>query len=135
MSITLADTGTTLVLNPDLYWTDENNWHPVEQTAQRTITGALVVDVQVRDGGRPITLQPQDESSGWTTRAQLDQLRNWAAVAGKTLTLTLRGSARTVMFRHQDGSAVEAEPVVHFNDVESGDFYRATIRLMEVETP
>ena len=64
--------------------------------------------------------------------ATLDSLRNWAAVAGKTLTLTLRGTARTVMFRHHDGAAIEAVPVQHFSDVDAGDWYRCTLRLMEV---
>ena len=41
MSITLSDGATTLALHPDLYWSDEHNWFPVEQTAQRTITGAV----------------------------------------------------------------------------------------------
>jgi hypothetical protein len=44
----------------------------------------------------------------------------------------MRGVARTVMFRHQDGEAVNASPVVHYSDVVSGDYYRATLRFMEV---
>lgn len=132
MSITLADTGTTLTLNPDLYWTDENSWHPVQQEAVRTITGALVVSVSAMVGGRPITLEPQDENTAWMPFSLVEQLRNWAAVPGKTMTLTIRGVPRTVMFRHQDGPGVDAEPVVHFSDVAAGDYYRCTLRLMEV---
>lgn len=131
MSITLSDGTTTVALNPDLYWTDENDWHPVEQSEERTITGALVVSAAQRIAGRPITLQPEDDSSGATTLAQLTQLRNWAAVAGQQLTLTLRGTARTVIFRHQDG-AISAAPWIHYSDVQAGDWYFATIRLMEI---
>lgn len=132
MSITLAVGGSSLTLHPDLYWSDENDWHPVEQTAQRTITGALVVSAIERVGGRPITLQPIDESSAWMPRATVEQLRNWAAVAGQEMTLTLRGVARDVIFRHHDGAGLEAAPVVHYDDPEATDWYRVTLRLMEV---
>lgn len=132
MSITLADTSTTITLNPDLLWGDELSWHPVEQSVERTVTGALVVDVNSRVGGRPITLSPEDDRSGWMARSVVDALRNWAAVPGKTLTLTLRGTPRTVMFRHHDGAAIEARPVIHYSDVESEDQYLCTLRLMEV---
>lgn len=134
MSITLAVGATSLTLHPDLYWSDENNWHPVEQVTDRTITGALIVQAAARlDGkGRPITLEPVDDNSAWMRRSALEQLRNWAAVPGQILTLTLRGVTQNVMFRHQDGSALEAVPVVHFSDVDGNDFYRVTIRLMVV---
>lgn len=130
-AITLAVGGTSVTLHPDLYWSDENDWHPVEQSAQRTITGALVVSTHQRVGGRPITLQPIDDASAWMPRATVEQLRNWAAVAGQELTLTLHGVARTVIFRHHDGAAVEATPIVHFDEMESTDWYVVTLRLME----
>lgn len=132
MSITLSDGVTTVTLNPDLLWSDESTWQPVEQSVERTITGALIVSVAARTGGRPITLQPEDTTSGWMTHATVELLRNWAAVPGKTLTLTLRSVARSVIFRHHDGVAVDASPVVHFNDVDASDWYSCTVRLMEV---
>ena len=132
MTISLTDGTTTVALHPDLFWSDEQ-WLPVQQSVERTITGALIVDVAAMVGGRPITLQPEDDGSAWMSRAVVDQLRNLAAVPGKTMTLTLRGSDRTVMFRHHDGGAFEATPVVHFNDVDSADNYRVTLRLMEIE--
>lgn len=132
MSITLAVGATTLTLSPDLYWSDEINWSPVVQTAERTITGALILSTFSRTAGRPITLEPEDDASAWMPRATVDQLRNWAAVAGQEMTLTLRGTSRTVVFRHQDGAGVEAVPVVHYSDVQTGDYYRVTIRLMEI---
>ena len=133
MSLTLADVSTTLALNPDLYWSDENNWHPVEQTADRTITGALIVQAAGRVAGRPVTLEPQDDSAAWMTLADVEDLRNWAAVPGKTMTLTLRGEAREVIFRHQDGG-FEARPVIQYRDGHElpADFYLCTIRLMEI---
>lgn len=132
MSITLQVGATTINLNPDLFWSDENDWHPVEQTAERTITGALIVSASARVAGRPITLQPEDDSSGATSLTTLSQLRNWAAVPGQVMTLTIRGESRSVVFRHQDGAAIEARPWIHYSDVQPGDWYFATIRFMEI---
>ena len=133
MSLTLADTTTTLTLDPDLFWSDENNWNPVEQVVDRTITGAHIIQAAARVGGRPITLEPEDDEAAWMTLAEVTALRNWAAVPGKTMTLTLRGVAREVIFRHQDGG-FEARPVIQYRDGHElpGDFYLCTIRLMEI---
>lgn len=134
MSITLTVGATALALHDDLYWSDENNWHPVEQAVARGITGALIVQAAERlDGkGRPITLGPIDDSSAWMTATTLAQLKAWAAVPAQVMELTLRGVEYEVMFRHQDGAAVEASPLVHFSTVDDTDFYRVTIRLMVV---
>lgn len=132
MTITIADTNTTLTLNTDLAWVDEHNWHPVEQTVERTLTGALIVSSASRLSGRPITLQASDENSGWVPKSVVDGLRNFAATPGKIMTLTLSGAARTVMFRHEEGSAVEATPVVFYSDPLSDDPFRVVLRLMEV---
>lgn len=129
--ITLADNTTTLTLHPDLFWSDETTWNPVEQTVDRTITGSIVVMSSLRVAGRPITLEPEDDSTAWMTRLTVDALRNWAAVPGKEMTLTLRGVSRAVIFRHQDGG-FEARPVIHYNDTVPTDFYLCTIRLMEI---
>lgn len=135
MSITLTVSPTTVTLNPDLYWSDEHNWHPVEQNVERSITGALIVQsaAKLNGSGRPITLAPIDDASAWMTRATLLQLRNWAAVPGQVMTLTLRGESHQVIFRHHDGAAIEAEPIVHFDSVTNDDFYKVTLRLMVVD--
>lgn len=133
MSLTLADVSTTLTLNPDLFWSDENNWNPVQQSAERTITGAHVIQAAGMVKGRPITLEPIDDGAAWMSLTDVTSLRNWAAVPGKTMTLTLRGEAREVIFRHQDGG-FEARPVIQYRDGHELpiDFYLCTIRLMEI---
>lgn len=135
MSITLVNntTSASLTLNPDLFWSDEYTWNPVGQTADRGITGAYIIHTAGMVSGRPITLEPEDDSSAWTPRSQVETLRNWAAEPGLEMTLTLRGQARTVIFRHQDGG-FEARPVLHFREPLGTDFYLVVIRLMEVET-
>lgn len=129
--ITLADATTTLEVHPDLFWSDEDNFHPVAQAVQRTITGALDIQVAAMIKGRPITLEPEDDSTAWMTSEVVQQLRNWAAVPGQQLVLTLRGVSHTVIFRHQDGG-FEAKPVVHYRDRVPGDWYLCVIRLMEI---
>lgn len=131
MTISLSDGTTTVILHPDLFWSDENSWHPVEQTENRSITGALIVSSAARLAGRPITLEPENDSSAWMTRTVVEQLRNWAAVPGKEMTLTLRGVTYTVLFRHQSGG-FEARPLVHYNDANNADFYLCVVRLMEI---
>lgn len=128
---TLTHSSTTLTLSDDLYWSDENSWAPVQQTVERSITGALVIDVGAMTKGRPITLEPEDSNSGAIRRATLDTLREWAAVPGRQMTLTLRGVSYTVIFRHQDG-AISDRPFVHYGDVDSEDWYLVTLRFMEV---
>ena len=132
MTITLTDGATAIDLSPDLYWSDENAWHPVEQTVQRTLTGALIVSAATRLKGRPITLQPQTDSEAWMTRATLDALRAMGDVAGKIMTLTLRGAQYSVIFRHHEGPAIDATPVVHFADITADDWYLVTLRFTEV---
>lgn len=134
MSITLQYGATSLPLDPDLFWVDENQYSPVEQSVDTGLTGALIIQV---DGdadrpGRPITLQPEDDKSAWMIRADLDQLNAWGAIADAVFTLTLRGVARSVMFRHQDKPAIDAKPVVHYSDVQASDFYLVTLKFMEV---
>ena len=129
--ITLSDGTTTLELNPDLFWSDELTWNPVRQTDERTVTGALLISSALLIAGRPITLEPEDDSSAWMSRAVVEDLRNWAAVPGQELTLTLRGQGYAVIFRHQDGG-LTARPVAHFNDADGADWYLCTIRLQEI---
>lgn len=133
MSIILTDGTTTINLNPDLFWSDELTYSPVAQTVDKSITGASIIQVAAEVDGRPITLENEDDSSGWMARSLIEQLRNWAAVPGQTLTLTLRDTPRLVVFRHQEsGGALTVKPVVHFRDADATDNYLATLRFMEI---
>jgi hypothetical protein len=132
MSITLAVASTTVALPADLFWADETAWHPVVQTAERTLTGALVVQAQATTGGRPITLRPPLQLASWMPRSVVDQLRAWADTPGLVLTLTLRGLARQVLWRHQDGEVMTATPVQFYDDVQADDAYTATLKFMEI---
>ena len=134
-AITLTAGGTTLVLDPDLHWSDEFDWAAVEQSIQRSLTGALIIHAAAKIKGRPITLAPPDDGAGWMPRASLVQLQALEADPSLTLTLSLRDATYTVAFRRADGAPIEAQPVEFVADPLPGDFgdwYLTTIRLIEV---
>ncbi len=128
-------TEAALLLPDDLLWSDEHAWTPAVSSVSYLITGALLVQSATRQAGRPITLAGPTDMA-WVTRATLETLRNWAAVALSDTTgrfaLTLAdGRVFTVAFRHQD-TAIEAEPVLGIPARSDADFYRLTLRLMEI---
>ncbi len=124
-----------LLLPDDLLWSDEHAWSPVVSAASYLLTGALLVQSATRLAGRPITLVGAPDMA-WVSRATVEQLRAWAALALTDSTgrfhLTLAdGRAFTVAFRHDD-TALEAEPVLGFPARSDADPYRLTLRLMEI---
>ena len=131
-TITLTHAGTTLTLSNRLDWTDEFDWHPVEQATSYSTTGALLIDVATRQAGRPITLQGTD-TQAWMTRTTMLQLAAWAALPGAALTLVLRGVARDVVFDHAQGG-FSAEPIWRLLDgeVDAELLYRPTLRFLEI---
>lgn len=132
MNITLAVGATSVTLPPDLFWSDEDSWAPVQQAVERSLTGALVIDLGDATAGRSITLVSEDTSAAWMTPAVLDQLKAWAAVAGQEMTLTLGATAYTVMWRHHDKPAIDPKPVVHFSSTTPEQFYLVTLKFMEI---
>ncbi|MFZ6767762.1 hypothetical protein ACO0LM_11830 [Undibacterium sp. Di26W] len=129
---TLSDGTTTIELDPDFWWRDEFDWQPVEQSETRTITGAIVIEAHARVGGRPITLEPPDESSAWLSRDVVTALQAFAAVPGKVMTLALNGTEYQVVFKRAGGDAVSAKPVVFFSNAAGSDYYLTTLKFMEV---
>lgn len=119
-----------LALPDQLAWPDEFTWQQVEQSAEYTTTGALVLDAHAKQAGRPITLAGS-ETRAWCTRGALATLHTWASQPGQTLTLTLRGTTRTVVMNH-DGGALSAEPVLDCADPTDADPYAITLRFLEV---
>lgn len=128
--ITLSDGITTVELPYDLVWTDEFSWAATEQAVTRGLTGAPIVQVMARIAGRPITLTPPD-AGGWMPRSTWSQIQIWLDAPGQRLTLTLRGVAHLVVFRHQDTGA-EAEPLFHYADPDGADYVRPTFRFLTV---
>ena len=133
--ITLIRDGVALELPQDLFWDDELTWTSVAQATERSTTGALLVDVAVRQGGRPITLQGEGNSA-WITRASLKTLAAWSQQPGHEFTLNLRGETFTVIFDHgteETTNAINHAAVVRFSDMTNTDFYCSLVlRFLEV---
>lgn len=133
MTITLAASGTTISLNPDLYWEDEFTWVALEQAISRSVSGALLVQQAARPFGRPITLRNPRSDEGAITRAQLAQLQAWGATPDLALTLTLRGVVHKVIFRHEgDSSPIDAQPLAYNHNSAATDRVFATLRFLTV---
>ena len=138
MQLTNLADGVTLALPDDLLWTDEHSWSPAVASVSYLLTGALLVQSALRQAGRPITLVGAADMA-WVTRAVVGTLQGWAAVplvasTGGTgrFELTLADARLfTVAFRHFE-TAVEAEPVTGFPARAESDYYRLTLRLMEI---
>ncbi len=127
--------GATLALPDDLLWSDEYGWSAVVSSVSYLITGALLVQSATRQAGRDITLVGAADMA-WVTRSVVNVLRDWAALPLDSATgrfeLTLTdGRMFTVAFRHADG-ALEAEPVTGFPARNDNDFYRITLKLMQI---
>lgn len=135
MQLTNLATGVALPLPDDLLWADEHAWSPAVANTSYLITGALLIQSATRQAGRPITLVGAPDMA-WVTRAAVEQLRSWAAIPVSSTTgrfvLTL-ADARvfTVAFRHAE-TAIEAEPVLGIPARSAADFYRLTLRLLEI---
>ena len=120
-----------ITLPDDIWWQDETDWTPVEQNESYSTTGALLLDVSVKQAGRPITLGGDDDI--WITRATALALQEKAAQPDLEMALTLYQATYTVRFRHADGKPVDAVPVVRITPPADTDYYiLRALRLMAV---
>lgn len=135
MLLTNLTTNEQLTLPDDLIWQDEYNWAPTVSSVSYTITGAMIVQSAAKQAGRYISLVgPADMA--WVTRATVETLYDWASITlsdtDGRYELTLSDSRQfTVAFRHDD-TPVEAEPVLGIAAKSDQDFYRLTLRLLEL---
>lgn len=130
MTIVLTNDATDLVLHEDLYWEDEF-WSPVAQSISTGLKGAPIIQVGMRQHGRPITLRSYDGRSGLLTRADVDMLAAWAAVPDLRLVLQLRGTEHHVSFRHDNGP-FDTDPLIYYSDPVDTDLFAATLRFITV---
>lgn len=128
-------TGVALPLPDDLLWADEHAWSPAVASVSYLLTGALLVQSATKQAGRPITLVGPSDMA-WVTRATVATLHTWAAApfsasSGRFELTFADGRVFTVAFRHND-TAIEAEPVLGFPAQSDTDFYRLSLRLMQL---
>ena len=109
MPITLG--GVQIPDHGDLIWSDERDWSPLVQSVERGFGGVAILDTRQILSARPMTLSG-GESWAWSSRANLDALRDLLAPAGSTHTLTLDdGRQYRVTARIDQGVAVACRPV------------------------
>lgn len=122
-----------IALPRGMRWVDEfGDWTPVAREHEHSVTGALLIDVGVRQAGRPITLQAVDDQ-GWI---RLDVLRALQALADASTTGThvlthADGRVFDVQFAPGPG-AVTAHAVGTPEAPADHHPYVATVRLIEV---
>ncbi len=130
---TLTDGTTSVALPNNLDWVDEFNWQPVQQATQYSLSGALLVDEDIRLAGRPITLSPGADNMAAMPKDVLDQIKVWASVVDQQLTLNISGTDYAVRFHHAN-AAINARPIRGFR-VPVGtkhDLWKVTLRFIEV---
>ena len=115
-----------LTLPDSIEWIDRDSWSPVNQETATTLGGALVVFAQTRTDGQPVTLEANDGIT-WLDQDTVDSLKNMAAQAGATFTLTWETETFTVLFRHHDPPAVSFRPLWPNHTLFTG-----TIKLIQV---
>jgi hypothetical protein len=126
----LTHTLGAISLPADVWWSDEFDWSALEQTAEYSITGALIVDQGVRLAGRQITLASADRG-GWVPRSTVLALQAQRAAIGTSYTLTLAdGRIYTVI--HDAARQMQAAPVRPAYDMTDDTQYRVTIPLIEI---
>lgn len=119
----------TITLPADLLWIDEYKWSGIAQQTDIMQDGAVVVQADAQQTGRPVTLQGGD-NFGWIDKATLESLRTLARNPGLEITLTMHdGVARNVVFT---GDRLVAEAVVEYSETDPGDYYSVTLYLMEL---
>ena len=128
-------TGVVLLLPDDLLWSDEHSWSPAVASVSYLITGALLVQSAVKQAGRPMTLTGAQDMA-WVTRSCVETLYDWAAAPlgadiGRFELTLFDARIFTVAFRHAE-VPIEAEPVTGFTTRSDSDFYRITLKLMQI---
>lgn len=137
MAITLQKGADTIVLPPDLLWSDEFAWSPVSQGTERSVTGALLIDVSTRQDGMPITLTGT-ERHAWMQRPEVQALRAWIALPEQVFTLTINGQAFTVLFDHgtdEVSRAFVVAQLVDYSDPAPQDYYCSVTLRFITTTP
>jgi len=139
-------TAYSIDLPKDLEWSDESTWSPIEQSAEYSLTGALLIQEGVKLKGRTITLLGKDDMA-WVDRTDFDTLLAMRNLLGATMTFqfiqrswindafayTNPRFTYTVSFNHTEGSAVELECIKRWDNFEPDQWFRIrSIKLMEV---
>ncbi len=122
----------TITVPDDLLWINEFEWNPVEQSQERSLTGALLVQEQIKMHGRPILLTG-GQNAGWVSRKTVSELQNLSSEPDKVMILTLSDMRQlSVIFDRSDGSPVSATQVIEEAYPADNSYYHLSLRLITV---
>ncbi len=122
----------TITLPDDLLWINEFEWNPVEQNLERSLTGALLIQEQIKLQGRPIELTG-GQQAGWVARKTVLELQDLNAAPDKIMILTLPDMRQlNVIFDRSTGSPVSAFPVLEEAYPADNSYYHLSLRLITV---
>jgi len=114
-----------------LIWADEYLSQSVSQVVKRTLDGGAVVFHSPIRSGQSITLESRADS-GWLTGSQVASIKALSDASGGVFQLEIRGQLKTVVFRHDEPPAFEAEPIFPFANPMPNHFYTCRIKLMSI---
>ena len=123
----------TVTLPDDLLWINEFNWNPIEQQANRSLSGALLVQEQTLLYGRSIILSGGQEV-GWVKRSTVAEVLALNLVPNRVMVLTLPDNRQfSVIFDRQNGSPIQSQQVIPSAYSDDGYQYYLTLHLLTVE--
>jgi hypothetical protein len=114
-----------------MVWSDRDTVQKVRQQRLFTLGGNQLVYSGAITSGINITLEASTDT-GWLTGDQVADVRALAEVPGATYALDYHGQTFTVIFRHDDPPAFEAQALVFRPNQEDTDYYTAVIKLVTV---
>jgi hypothetical protein len=124
-----------IILPADLLWVNEFDWSSVKTSVSWGLTGALIVQKGQKLSGRPIKLKSPMSDMGWASRSVVEQLRAWAEIKTKRMTLHLEKATdtRTFLVAFDEGDTpIRAVPVKGWADHLMDDPYTLELSLMTI---
>lgn len=121
-------------LDDQFEWEDEFAWDVVEQTQERSLSGALIVQEGTKQYGRPITLKAN--GGVWTPLSVVRQLEALRDQPGKVMLLTLPdGREFHVIFNRAEGPPLEARSLERLVNPPPDHPFDVNIRLITMVAP
>jgi len=113
---------TIQINNNQVTWEDEFTWQQYEQKVVRCLDGGCNVQFHKKVYGRDMTL-----NLGWLTKTQKDDLEALRDSDDKEPFQVVLTDGR--VFQYVIFQNMQAEPVIHYNEFESGDFFNIKAKL------
>lgn len=134
MKIINKQTQAVIELPYDLYPIDDLNWCGVVSKTDYTLTGSLDIQQGIKNAGKPVTLQSNDDL-GLVTRNIVNQLHEQCATPETIFEMVYEKDGK---IHRQDvifdttKAPIEAVPAKGFNSPNPDDYFQITLRFLVV---